>query len=116
MVCLRAMGRAAARSGEAASTNVTHNEAPVAKSSAPPKSRAGRFATGSSADLFAEASVRRCDVCSRPLTGDAEEQGTGVYVWARGGEVHREEAPLCPTCSGGIIASALGMIDYDDEE
>jgi hypothetical protein len=114
MVCLAVMGRAAARSE--ASTSVTHTPTSVTKSSVPPKSRAGRFATGSSADLFAEASVRRCDICSRALPKDDEEQGTGVYIWARGGEVQREEAPLCATCSGGIIASALGMFDYDDEE
>jgi hypothetical protein len=116
MVCFGAMGRAAARSGEVASTNVAHDSTPVAKSSPPPKSRAARFATASSADLFAEASVRRCDVCSKPLHGAEEEHGTGVYIWARAGEVRREEAPLCAACGGTIIASALGMIDWGDEE
>jgi len=61
--------------------------------------------------------VRRCDVCGDPLDpADAEEHGTGVYVWARGDEVRREEAPLCASCGGGIIASMFGMFDFDDEE
>ncbi len=80
-----------------------------------------RFATASHELLFAEANERRCDVCATALSvsGDAqdeEKEGAGMYLWSRGGEVRREEVPLCEACSGAIFASALGMIDFDDEE
>jgi hypothetical protein len=56
-------------------------------------------------------------VCAAPLDpSDSDKHGAGVYVWARGDEVRREEAPLCPSCSGAMLASAMGMIDFDDEE
>ena len=45
-----------------------------------------------------------------------EEQGTGIYVWLRGGEVRREIVPLCPLCSGSVFAAAVGFFDYEDEE
>jgi hypothetical protein len=111
------MGRATARSDEATTSTTTHGSTPAAQSSAPALPQAARFATGSHADLFAEASVRRCDICSVVLdAAKDDEHGTGVYVWVRGDEVRREEAPLCAACGGSIIASAFGMIDFDDEE
>ena len=80
-----------------------------------------RFAMASHELLFAEANERRCDICatSLPASGDAaceDEEGAGLYVWSRGGEIRREEVPLCPTCSNAIFANALGMFDFDDEE
>jgi hypothetical protein len=74
-------------------------------------------ATGTHHDLFVEASMRHCDVCDTPLSSaNTEDQGTGVYIWARGSEVRREEVPLCPTCSKTIFASAVAFLDLDDEE
>ena len=75
-----------------------------------------KFTTASHEILFAEVTERRCDVCGTALgepTGD--EPPTGVYVWARGDEVRREEAPLCETCSTAIFGSALDF-EFDDEE
>ncbi len=74
------------------------------------------FTTASHEILFAEVTERRCDVCGTVLdapTGD--EPPTGVYVWARGDDVRREEAPLCETCSTAIFGSALDF-EFDDEE
>lgn len=106
------MGRATVETRESSvqreSVGVDENHEPVTRA---------RFATATHELLFAEAAERRCDVCATPLgPDDDDEQGAGVYLWSRGGDVRREEAPLCPTCSGAIFASALGMIDYDDEE
>jgi len=90
---------------------------PLATSFDSQKARTAAFATASHADLFAEAASSRCDVCNAPLDMKSdEERGTGIYVWARGDEVRREQVPLCPTCSNAIVASALGFIDFDDEE
>ena len=78
-----------------------------------------RFAVASHELLFAEANERRCDVCAVSLAAgqdDEDDEGAGLYLWSRGGEIRREEVPLCPTCSGAIFASALGMFDFDDEE
>lgn len=79
-----------------------------------------RFAMASHELLFAEANERRCDVCATSLAGgddaDDDKEGVGMYLWSRGGELRREEVPLCEACSGAIFASALGMIDFDDEE
>ena len=94
--------------------NVQRESVGVEQPEAPTKPR---FATATHELLFAEANERRCDVCSTPLGEvDEEQQGAGVYLWSRGGEIRREEVPLCPTCSTTIFASALGMIDFDDEE
>jgi hypothetical protein len=87
----------------------------TSRDSVPPRTAA--FATGSHHDLFAEAHTTRCDVCNVVLDPkSAEERGTGVYIWARGDEVRREEVPLCASCGGAVFASALGMFDYGDEE
>jgi len=73
------------------------------------------FMTASHEALFTDHDERRCDACSAPLKRFSEEQGTGVYVWARGDEVRREEAPLCETCSTAILARVLEW-EFDDEE
>ncbi len=94
--------------------NVQRESFSVEQPEAPTKPR---FATATHELLFAEANEIRCDACGTPLTDvDEEQQGAGVYLWSRGGEIRREEVPLCPTCSTTIFASALGMIDFDDEE
>jgi hypothetical protein len=109
------MGRATARSVDA--EGLARDVTPDVASAKPAQPRTA-FATASHADLFREAmSGPRCDVCNVPLDPKAsDEHGTGVYVWVRGGEVRRETVPLCPMCSGAVFASALGFIDYDDEE
>lgn len=73
------------------------------------------FTTASHEDLFVEEGAQRCDGCGAPLKRFSEEQGTGVYVWARGDDVRREEAPLCETCSTAIFARVLDW-EFDDEE
>ncbi len=82
-----------------------------------PRDRDVAFSTASHEILFVEVTAPRCDVCQTPLHAeDDDDHGAGMYVWSRGGDVTREDAPLCKTCSGAIFASALGMIDFDDEE
>jgi hypothetical protein len=74
------------------------------------------FTTASHEVLFSEVTERRCDVCGTALAApNGDEPPTGVYVWARGDEVRREEAPLCETCSTAIFGSALDF-EFDDEE
>ena len=49
------------------------------------------FAAPSSTEIVAEGSGPRCDVCNAKLDPKEDEhQGTGIYVWARGGDVRRE--------------------------
>ena len=55
-----------------------------------------------------------CSVVLDPKHG--EEQGTGVYVWARGSDVRREIVPLCPSCSQAVYGAAIGFFDFEDEE
>jgi len=111
MVCSTSMGRATVSTRE---PNVQRESVGIEQPEAPTKPR---FAVASHEILFAEANERRCDVCASPLdAAEEEDEGAGLYVWSRGGEVRREEVPLCPTCSGAIFASALVMYDFDDEE
>jgi uncharacterized protein with PIN domain len=109
------MGRATARQEGA---QATREPTTLATSFDSPQARSAAFATASHTDLFAEATSTRCDVCNARIDpkSEGEEPGTGVYVWARGDEIRREQVPLCPSCSNAIFASALGYIDYDDEE
>ena len=108
------MSRAAPRARE---QQATHDAPPADTSVRQPSARAPRFATASHDALFGDEAVVRCDVCSEPLDPkEDDEQGTGVYVWARGGEVRREDAPLCPACSAAVFANAIGLVDFDDEE
>lgn len=96
----------------------------VSRESIPPPSavtsscgRPAALAAVSSTDVVTESSVPRCDVCNGELDPKhGEEQGTGIYVWVRGGEVRREIVPLCPMCSGTVFAAAVGVLDWDDEE
>ncbi|HEY2367417.1 MAG TPA: hypothetical protein VGH87_13570 [Polyangiaceae bacterium] len=105
------MGRATVSTRE---PNVQRESVGIEQPEAPTKPR---FAVASHELLFAEANERRCDACSTPLdAADEEHEGAGMYLWSRGGEIRREEVPLCPTCSSTIFASALGMFDFDDEE
>jgi hypothetical protein len=73
--------------------------------------------------LFASVDEARCDACGEPLpTGDAEGAegygvaGSGMYIWARGGEVRVEAAPLCPSCASAIGVTALARWEIEEEE
>jgi hypothetical protein len=112
MVCSVSMGRATVSTRE---PNVQREATGTEKQFEP--ATKPRFATASHELLFAEANERRCDVCATALDAAGEDnEGAGMYLWSRGGEIRREEVPLCEACSGAILASALGMIDFDDEE
>lgn len=65
--------------------------------------------------LFAGAHMPlTCDACGAPIVG--EPPGHGVYVWARGDEVRREEAPLCDQCATAIGLAALAGFEVEEEE
>jgi len=105
------MGRATVSTRE---PNVQRESVGIEQPEAPTKPR---FAVASHELLFAEANERRCDVCASPLgAAEEESEGAGMYLWSRGGEIRREEVPLCPACSGAVLASAFGTFDFDDEE
>ena len=114
MVCSMSMGRATVSTREPnVQREVTSTEQLFEPATKP------RVGVASHELLFAEANERRCDACATvlPASGvDEDNEGAGLYVWSRGGEIRREEVPLCPTCSSAIFASALGMYDFDDEE
>jgi hypothetical protein len=113
MLCSISMGRANVSTRE---PNVQRESVGIEQPEAPTKPR---FAVASHELLFAEANERRCDACATPLEAegdDDDDEGAGLYVWSRGGEIRREEVPLCPACSNAINASVLGMFDFDDEE
>ena len=79
--------------------------------------RPATFAVPPAAASFADTSAPRCDVCDAVLDPKhGEEQGTGVYLWARGRDVRREIVPLCPTCSQAVYGAAVGFFDFEDEE
>jgi hypothetical protein len=77
-------------------------------------------------DLFAEdPSVREheCDVCGERVVDVDDEQGEGhavagrgLYVWARGEEIRREEPPLCPSCATALGLTALARWEIEEEE
>jgi hypothetical protein len=61
--------------------------------------------------------IARCEFCDKPIDTASDQNGSGLYVWARGDESRYEEPPLCATCalSAGINASRLFMIEDDGE-
>ncbi|WP_050435287.1 hypothetical protein [Chondromyces crocatus] len=76
-------------------------------------------------DAVAEAALRaretekaaeelRCDACNEVIEG--EPSGRGLYVWARGDEVRREEPPLCGCCATAIGITALQAWSIEEEE
>ena len=84
---------------------------------APACGRPAAFARTPAAESFADASGPRCDVCNAVLDPEhGEEQGTGIYLWARGRDVRREIVPLCPSCSQAVYGAAVGFFDFEDEE
>lgn len=77
------------------------------------------YAVDAVADLAlrtaAEDSARCCDVCDAPIEDEAEAS-RGLYVWARGGEVHYEEPHLCESCATAIGVTALAAWSVEEEE
>jgi hypothetical protein len=56
----------------------------------------------------------RCDVCDEAIAG--EPAGRGLYMWARGGELHFEEPALCSQCAVAIGVTALSTWSVEEEE
>lgn len=64
-----------------------------------------------------DAARSRCDACDEKISGDAEQLvGKGTYVWSRGGEIRREEVPLCPRCSTALGMTLLSRLAIEEEE
>jgi len=55
-----------------------------------------------------------CDACGKAIEGEPE--GHGLYVWARGDEIRREEPALCADCATAIGLSALSLWSVEEEE
>ena len=73
--------------------------------------------------LFACADEARCDACGERLAPEDADgaagygvAGSGMYLWARGGEVRIEAAPLCPSCASAIGMTALARWEIEEEE
>jgi hypothetical protein len=71
--------------------------------------------------LFSEdPAASECDVCGERVTEDDGEAhavaGRGLYVWARGDEIRREEPPLCPSCATALGLTALARWEIEEEE
>jgi hypothetical protein len=71
--------------------------------------------------LFAEdPAANECDVCGERVTEDDDEAhavaGRGLYVWARGDVIRREEPPLCPSCATALGLTALARWEIEEEE
>jgi hypothetical protein len=81
---------------------------------------AAGFVTSSHEILF-EPLPRACDVCDARLSAhDASDpdldEGSGLFVWARNGDVHYEEPPLCPSCAAAITMTALLRWESEEDE
>jgi hypothetical protein len=78
------------------------------------------FASATHAILFADEAPSACDVCGEPVPDDEDTgpalAGHGLYVWTRGDETRREEAPLCPSCAAALGLTALARWEIDEEE
>lgn len=55
-----------------------------------------------------------CDVCGRAFVG--EPAGSGLYIWARAGEIRYEEPPLCEECAEKVTLGALLAWEREEEE
>ena len=77
--------------------------------------RAPRGSIATHRALFASEGERRCDLCDATLAA-GDDGGSGLYVWARAGEVRYEEPPLCSKCGPSLALAAMRMWDEEDEE
>lgn len=60
----------------------------------------------------------RCDACGcdTSTAGDALI-GRGTYVWSRGGgDIRREEVPLCAACGAAVGMAVLSRQALEEEE
>jgi hypothetical protein len=78
------------------------------------------FVSATHETLFDEA-PGACDVCGEAVPDDDEDTGPviagrGVYLWTRGDETRREDAPLCPSCAAALGVTALTRWEIDEEE
>jgi hypothetical protein len=76
------------------------------------------FRTATHHELFAPEEPA-CDVCGTKLgveDEDGDGRGSGLYVWARGGEVVFDEPPLCGACGTAISMSAMARWEIEEEE
>ena len=79
-----------------------------------------RYRTATFATLRACASTR-CDACGEKIEPGNDEaagrmSGKGTYVWVRGGEVRREEVPLCARCGATVGMTVLSRLAMEEEE
>jgi hypothetical protein len=78
------------------------------------------FVTATHEVLFQSAAEPACDACGLPVTRDPEgsmaPSGSGLYVWARGGDVRYEEPPLCSDCAAAIGLTQLRLWEIEDDE
>lgn len=54
-----------------------------------------------------------CDACGQLVIG--EPAGHGAYLFLRGTEVRREDAPLCELCALAISAAAFSQTEIEEE-
>ncbi len=54
-----------------------------------------------------------CDACGQLVIG--EPAGHGAYLFLRGTEVRREDAPLCELCALAISAAAFSETEMEEE-
>lgn len=54
-----------------------------------------------------------CDACGEIVLG--EPAGHGGYLFDRGGERRREDAPLCEACALAITVTALTDLEIEEE-
>lgn len=78
-----------------------------------------RYCTATFATLRHCASSR-CDACGGKLDSDdaaaGKMTGKGTYVWVRGGEIRREEVPLCSRCGATVGMTVLSRLAMEEEE
>lgn len=94
---------------------------PDSETPAPPSTtQATTFVTATHEVLFQKAGEAACDACGLPVPKDAEgstaPSGSGLYVWARGGDVRYEEPPLCSDCAAAIGLTQLRLWEMEDDE
>lgn len=54
-----------------------------------------------------------CDACGQFVVG--EPAGHGAYLFSRGTELRREDAPLCEFCALAISAAAFSGTEIEEE-
>jgi hypothetical protein len=70
-----------------------------------------RYVTAVSVDVLDGRYV--CDACGNLFVG--EPAGHGGYLFFRGTDVRREDAPLCEHCALAITVAAFSQTEIEDE-